>query len=492
MFMGRPSTSPLELAVAKYGGYLYAAILLLAAWISHFAVLNNDCFPLRWQADHLSIHNPESFYNGFFPVGYPLLLRLAGYTGNSILALLLIQIILSGFFVPVSFKFLRKYLPVELSSLALIALVFSPQILRAVLSVTPDFFAAFAILLACISFSKGRFGLTGFFIGLGYLQRTHIVVFLIALGIAQLALANEKRFAGTMRIWLTAMPFILVQGFVQIWSGYGFFENEQAFNIWRTMHGMDWNNPPDLQGISSLDLIRREPMLLLTCMGIGILRSAADLLPLAFVMIHAKVCGRNSILPILTAAAFLYIVINTAGGSPRSLIITMPLTVLSWAYIANIVFVRTRLTFTPRLAAWVVCLAIPCAVAVVILSALRSKARVEEYETVEHTLNVASPSDAKRIYMDDFDLYFPNLKYQTPFTSGGWAVIGLPHYLAQHPRIHDTSAQAERDDLKRAGIDRVVFRVPPYDPRGYESIRKDSTLFQLIARTANHEIYRVQ
>src|SRR4051794_25340440 len=131
--MGRPLISPLESAVAKYGGYLYAAILLLAAWISHFAVLNNDCFPLRWQADHLSVRNPETFYNGFFPIGYPLLLRLAGYTGNSILSLLLLQIILSGLFALVSFKFLRKFLSIELSVLALIALVFSPQILRAVL-----------------------------------------------------------------------------------------------------------------------------------------------------------------------------------------------------------------------------------------------------------------------------------------------------------------------------------------------------------------------
>src|SRR4051812_34322080 len=101
--MGRPINSLLESAVAKYGGSLYAAILLLAAWISHFAVLNNDCFPLRWQADHLSIHNSETFYNGFFPIGYPILLRVAGYTGNSILSLLIFQIILSAFFVTASF-----------------------------------------------------------------------------------------------------------------------------------------------------------------------------------------------------------------------------------------------------------------------------------------------------------------------------------------------------------------------------------------------------
>jgi hypothetical protein len=102
------------------------------------------------------------------------------------------------------------------------------------------------------------------------------------------------------------------------------------------------------------------------------------------------------------------------------------------------------------------------------------------------------PIDPRQIYTDDYDFYFPGLRYQTPRTFGGWGEVGLADYLRDFPHIRNSSANMEHDDLVHNGIAWAVYRVPPYDPRGYQSVRGDTTLFRLMYRTRSHEIYRVE
>ncbi|MFI5201946.1 MAG: hypothetical protein ACHQNE_06135, partial [Candidatus Kapaibacterium sp.] len=118
--------------------------------------------------------------------------------------------------------------------------------------------------------------------------------------------------------------------------------------------------------------------------------------------------------------------------------------------------------------------------------------RVEEYSEVERLLNVHSKADALKIYTDDFDFYFPSLHYQTPRESGGWPEVGLPHYIEEFPHLRDSSARILHDDLASSGIQWAMFRTPPYDPRGYEIARGDTSLFRFLYQTPMHRIYRVE
>src|SRR5205809_4156285 len=99
----------LQSGLRSFGPPIYSALLLAAAIISRVAILSNDSFPLRWQAEHLSLADPASFYNGFFPIGYPLLMRVASMVGNPFVVLEVVQIVLAFFLFRALARFMQSY-----------------------------------------------------------------------------------------------------------------------------------------------------------------------------------------------------------------------------------------------------------------------------------------------------------------------------------------------------------------------------------------------
>jgi hypothetical protein len=472
----------------------YGAVLLAAAYVSHFAILSNDAFPLRWQAEHLSLAHPESFYNGFFPIGYPLLLRAGSITGDPLLAAMLFQIALAPLYAFLTHRFIREFVSERATVLALPFVLFSPQVVRAILSPTPDFIASLAVLAGLTSFAKAKgmksVLLCGMGVGIGAIFRSHAIALAAGFTIAML-LIEMRNLKMIAYFWAGVFPFVIAQGLVQVWSGHGFFENSQAFNIWRSMYGMDWNNPPALTQHSAFQVIMLDPLLFLKWYSIRLLDTSPFLIILIAVPIAAvKTLRVKRSLILLSLAMLFYFFITTAGASPRNLILPIPVVAASAIYLVELAASRLlqRRMIVPVIA--IATIAIALTGLFYYLSG--SAKRVEDYADVEKLLAVRSDVDADRIYTDNFDLYFPGLDYLTPQQSGGWPGIGLPHYAEIFPHVRDTSAAAEHADLIRDGVRWAVFRIPPYDGRGYESIRSDSSLFKLIKRTRLHEIYRVQ
>jgi hypothetical protein len=195
-------------------------------------------------------------------------------------------------------------------------------------------------------------------------------------------------------------------------------------------------------------------------------------------------------LVMLSLATLFYIVVTTAGSSSQNLTLAIPVVAATAIFLVETIaprLIRRRMV-VPVLATTTIAIALT---GLFYYFSLTAK-RVEDYAEVERLLPVLSTADAALVYADDFDLYFPNLDYATPRTSGGWPGIGIPNYADEYPQIRDTSAKVEHDDLARIGIRWAVFRIPPYDWRGHKSIRSDSSLFKLIYKTKLHEIYRVQ
>ncbi|HEX5315113.1 MAG TPA: glycosyltransferase family 39 protein, partial [Candidatus Kapabacteria bacterium] len=258
------------------------------AWLSHFAMLSNDVFPLRWQAEHLSLHHPETFYDGFFPIGYPLLLRLASLTGNPVLTLMLLQIAVAVLYVLVARRVLQMVLDPEAALLALPLVLFVPQIAGNVLSVTPDFAAALCSLAAfffiahasrMVQNTRRYIFFAGVSMGIGYLFRTHIIVLSLSCALALLIFEDGRRLRAALWFCAGVTPFVFMQGLLQIWSGHGFFENAQAFNIWRTMYGMDWNNPVAIGGMTAFDVIRENPRVFFAAYWGAIVQGSLYILP---------------------------------------------------------------------------------------------------------------------------------------------------------------------------------------------------------------------
>src|SRR5262245_25218531 len=74
MFLSSMSHRLLSVAAGSAGLVLYAASALATS--GHVAL--NDFWGNLFIATHLELSVPQSLYSGFYPIGYPLLLRAGG------------------------------------------------------------------------------------------------------------------------------------------------------------------------------------------------------------------------------------------------------------------------------------------------------------------------------------------------------------------------------------------------------------------------------
>lgn len=489
-------------------------MILASAWLSHFAILINDVFLLRWQADHLSLHAPESFFNGFFPIGYPLILHAATITGNPVLCMILFQIALAPLYVTLVYRLFVRLFPSisgerwRSAAIALPLVLFAPPVIHAILSAMPDFFAALTVLVGCHFLIRERrwdFLLAGMCVGLGCLFRSHILALLVTISLSILLFQDGRRLRAFTGFCIGAIPFVIIQGLVQVWSGHGFFENAQAFNIWKTMHGMDWSNPPALNQASAISLIGENMGLFVPAVGNWLLRYSFYFIPFVGVLALSVFRVRIGTLAMprslvsLAAAALMYLVITAAGVSVSAFTPILPIAAVCVIPLMEYALSGTSLRFRDRTISTVATLVWIASVTGIVIFTMREAARVNDYTNIERMLQLDSRSDAQTpneraltIYTDDYDFYFPGLQYQAPRNTGGWGEVGLPGYFKEFPHIRNAPAETEHDDLIKNSIAWTIYRTPPYDPQGYESVRSDTSRFRLMFHTPFHEVYRVE
>ncbi len=476
-------------------------MILTSAWCSHFAVLINDVFLLRWQAEHLSFATPESFYNGFFPIGYPLVLRVASLIGNPIFAMILFQIGLAPLYAMLVYRLLARLALGRAINVALPLVLFAPPVIHAIPSATPDFFVGLLVLISCVLLLReGRwnFVLAGVCVGASCLFRSHLLALFLTLLLSLLIFQKNSRWSTFTQFCAGAIPLIAAQGILQIWSGHGFFENAQAFNIWKSMHGMDWSNPPALAHAKALGVIMENPALFASSVGNWLLLYSLYLIPLvgiiilAFVRSRSGAIGMSRALVSLAFAALAYLVVAAAGGSVSAFIPVLPIAAACTIPLIELILSHRSLKFREYTISILTTIIWITGLTWLFIFTMREANRVEDYAKIEQLLGVHSRSDALTIYTDDYDFYFPGLTYQTPRHTGGWGEVGLPNFLTEFPHIHNSSAEIERGDLINNGIEWVIYRIPPYDPMGYETVKNDRIHFRPIYRTSYHEIYRIQ
>jgi hypothetical protein len=341
----------------------------------------------------------------------------------------------------------------------------------------PDFFAALFVLLAFLALVQKRFGIAGVWLGVGLLFRTHVLALLVA--VVVVLVISDRR--AILKIIAGALPFVLLQGLIQVWSGHGFFESAQALNVFRMMYGMDWSEPPQLhQGMFAL--IASDPSRFINAYLSNLINSSYLIIPLVIVLFWRK----TEKLRLLAIVSLIYILVITIGFSPRALVPVWPVAAIAISYILE----QFLPAFTER---WVCALAIAAVVAVsviVIVGAERARARVDEYHSIEQALNINDDASAKQIYTDDFSFYFPS-RMLTPRTSGGWAEIGLDRYLQSMPHISANSVMELHNQLVRNGIRAAIMRRPAINERFYGFIAGDTADFKLIERTEGHERYAI-
>lgn len=466
------------LALALWG--FYAALMTLIAYRSHFAILANDAFPLLFQAESLSMGDARSFYNGFFPIGYPILLRTLLLLGRQ-------HVDATGVFFNLAIAAPMIYALCKLLALqgwkswwALFGVtiaLFLPEMVRGALSLRPDFIVTVLAACALFAYQRKRFGIAGLLLGCSCLFRTHALALVFAFALAALLFHQGK---GALRLVIFALPFLLIQGGINLLAGESFFSSAQAFNVAKMINGADWRQQQSIPP-STLSIILAEPLALLKAYFTHLMTEWPFLLALI-----VGVCLKRS--REIAVIALVYFLIVGLGGSPRGSLPIQPFVIV---ILFAMVSAGVQAKLSPRSI-------IPVMEVVMIFlaagfsldrSAQKAGARILRYQDVGNRLGVRQIDDAKRILTDDFAMYFPQIKNASPYANGGWGPIGIPLYRERMPQFMQSEPQKLHDALSSRGVNFIVLGQPSTDPRLEETVRKDTSLFFRLPDISGYAVY---
>jgi hypothetical protein len=464
--------------------FVYATILVIVSIRSHFAILANDTFPLLFQAEHLSTADPQSFYNGFFPIGYPLTLKALLLFGRQ-------HIDVTGVLLNLALSFGLIYCLIKLLAtadlkglwliLAVTITIFLPEMVRGVLTLRPDFIVAGLATGAFLSYQRNRFDLAGLLLGSACLFRTHALALVIAVTIVTVICHGWK---DALKCLLFAFPFVALQGLINLFSGETFFASSQSFNIAKMIYGADWRQE-QLQSPSALDIILQHPAAFLHAYVSHLLTEWYILIPLI-----AGIAIRST--RELALIALLYFLAVGLGGSPRGSLPIQPIAVFCVVG-AMLYFLRSsKLLSSSAIPIAGIFLIAVGGSAMLYRSATGAGARIERYERLAEKLELQSEDDAKRVLSDDFAMYFPRLANATPYVNGGWGPIGIPIYRERVSQFMHAEPTVLRDSLRAHHIQWVVLRQPSTDPRLQTAVSQSPTHFEKREDVSGYAVHKVR
>ncbi|MFN3491025.1 MAG: hypothetical protein ACK40V_02300, partial [Anaerolineales bacterium] len=263
---------------------LGASITFALGRYLQFHSTGNDFWNILYYGRAMTLSQPESWYNGFYPFGYAFLIGQMPFTYILPIAYV-INALLAGLFtasVSTLMVYVRNFFAVLVAVFGSIA---APFVFQSAHTIGPDIgaaaFVAFAVFLLWkhyfeVEFPSPTLGegvgvreitnfesiLIGVSLGLGFLTRTHVVVSAIAIFFSYFLLIGIRPFRSRILMVGVFLFFVLLQVIVNLVSGHGAFETAQAFNIYKFLYGFNPTFPPapaEIAQFSLFDEITQTP-----------------------------------------------------------------------------------------------------------------------------------------------------------------------------------------------------------------------------------------
>lgn len=251
-----------------------AGLTFAIGWLTQFHALSNDYWNILYYGRNMSLAQPESLYNGFYPFGYAFLIGQMPFTYVLPLSYLL-NALLSGLFIA-SVSTLVAYTDnIPATVVAFYSSIAAPFVFQNANTLSPDIgaaaFTAFAVFLLFRGvFNKDQNELTesqwvaaGISLGLSFLWRTHAAVSIVAI-LAGYVLLNGIRPIRPLLFLAGSLALIAgLQVIVNLISGHAPLETGQAFNLYKFFNGVDWTYPPspaDIEGFSLFKIVAEDPV----------------------------------------------------------------------------------------------------------------------------------------------------------------------------------------------------------------------------------------
>jgi 4-amino-4-deoxy-L-arabinose transferase-like glycosyltransferase len=499
--------------------YIFGAALTFAiGWMTQFHALSNDYWNILYYGRNMTLSQPESLYNGFYPFGYAFLIGQMPFTYVLPLSYVL-NALLSGLFIASVSTLVAYTDSVPATALAFFMAVAEPFIFHTANTLSPDIgaaaFTAFAVFILCRGwFDKEKsdlpdlsFVLVGLSLGLSFLWRTHAIVSIIAI-IAGYTLLNGIRplrplllLSGTLA--LTAG----LQVIVNLISGHGPLETGQAFNLYKFFYGVDWTYPPtpaDIEGFSLFKTITEDPKNAFNLYKPFFLYFISHVWAAAFTFLLSPKgrFARFSLFSFLFVV--LYAIPISLSDSPRSPVILMSVYLPSIAVLLAALVDMAKKHFASK--RWVGQMVIVIFIAIgfqtfygwvtydvgVIRAAMAERKVLSVIEQTLLSNGMISPSE---VFADRYDFYTPNTMPYRARQIGNWSAGWVWGFDKEFPALPNHSWEAFSQASREQGVRFLVlsqnshYRGDIFPPIYNEEVDLNALGLQFIAQRGKMRIY---
>jgi len=517
-----------------------AGLIFFVGWLTQFHALGNDYWNILYYGRHMTLSQPESLYNGFYPSGYPFLIGQMPFTYVLPLSYAL-NTVLAGLLVASVSTLVSHSDSIPATIIAFYSAVAAPFVYQNAITLSPDIgaaaFTAFAIFLLCRDWldsvpqtsvcdaGKLKFALrpilAGISLGLSFLWRTHALVSIVAIlaGCILIQLHSVRSTGRTLASWrlggfLTLIVSTLVvaglQVIVNLISGHGAFETAQAFNLYKFFNGVDWTNPPgpaEIEKFSLVQTIVSDP-----------LRAWGAYKPLFFYFIqHAWAAALAFILSPrgrfsrLSLFFFIFIVLYAVpislSDSARSPVVLMTVFLPSVALLLA-VLIDTAKKFLPNLrySEWIVT-AIFIGIGFNTLSGWAlydigiTRAAVAERKVltvIEQTLTSNGMTSPEQVFADRYDYYTPNTMPYRARSIDKWSLDWFWGMAEEYPLLPNDSWDVFAAACKEQGIRYLVlgpnshYRGEIFPPIYNDEVDLDAFGLRFIGQRGKMRLYEFQ
>jgi hypothetical protein len=349
----------------------------------------------------------------------------------------------------------------------------------------------------------------GFFCGLSALWRYHGLV--IAFGLILFTAIVSKKVFRHLIFGFSSMIFVYsIQIFFNVLSGHGPFDTASAFNAYITIHGVDWHNVSqmiDKIPKSVLTVILDSPISFIQTYIHIVLRYWLYFIPALLCVFLLKKKIYVKIGMVISLTFILYVLVVSVGARLSGRVDIPLLSFTVYSIIVLLKFMKENYLVQKKEhkgAAVITLIAFFCVVIILFSSFFMTNYKEVKrrrmvnmrFRTIESILlEEGTVSHARQVFTDDFDLYFPHLRYYRPYINGGWRRYDLYDYNKKYPDLAVDSVESFLEDCHRHNISHLVLtgRVRHLSPQIHKIYSGEITSNQItkIADFPHIKVFRI-
>lgn len=457
--------------------FLFALLCFSISRYTNFYVPLNDFWGNVFMAKHIEFYNPASNYNGFYPIGYGILLSL--FSSFNLVIVGFIINILFGIMLIASTAILSSHiLGKTWGIIYMISVSFQPLVFHYILTPGSDIgcttFTTIGgmLLLAQDRVSKKihkdfSYIISGLLFGFSALLRYHGLVLAFSFFVSAI-LINRQPLRFFVCFFLSFIIAYSPQILTNVLSGHGPFETSQSFNVFKLIHGINWYNTSKIHIPQSIiTVIANAPKGFITAYTGFMGKQLYLIIPSLICTFVLKDYLGIKYSIVLNITFIIYILITSMGGSIRGTLPLLPFFIFSIIMLTKYGLERIREGFNKDKLmlslALVSVIFFACFYSLLWLknNLIDIKDRAfwgKSFKLIEEVLvkneGVTNP---KQIFTTSFDLYFLTLKSHRPISNGDWERYDLHGYNQEYPEICTDSIDIFLDDCRKDSISHLVI-----------------------------------